>query len=235
MQKLNYGAVLFDMDGTILDTLADTRAALNHALRSFGFPERSAEQTAAAMGRGIDHLVRSSLPAQTEISVQDVIRVYREYYAEHSMDSSRPYDGMPELLSALKAGGAKTAVISNKSDEYTKTIADALYPGLLDLAVGEMPGTPMKPDPAPVFSALRALEERPENAVYVGDTEIDMLTAKNAGIACITCAWGLRGKESLLSHGADPRCLADTPADVLRILNELREFGAPGAYTEPAR
>ncbi|MDR1065760.1 MAG: HAD family hydrolase [Oscillospiraceae bacterium] len=229
MQKLDYGAVLFDMDGTILDTLADTRAALNHALRSFGFPERSAKQAAAAMGRGIDHLVRSSLPAQTATRkqnfniLQDVIRVYREYYAEHSMDSSRPYDGVPELLSALKAGGAKTAVISNKADEYTKIIADALYPGLLDLAVGEIPGTPMKPDPAPVFSALRALGERPENAVYVGDTEIDMLTAKNAGIACITCAWGLRGKESLLSHGADPRYLADTPADVLRILNMYAE------------
>lgn len=215
---LTHSTILFDMDGTIFDTLLDTAAAVNHVCRHYGLPERTIEQVSAGMGRGVSNLVKASLPEGFSASASEVLEVYREFYDEHYLDNSRPYDGIIELLTALKAAGAKTAVISNKVHEYTQKIVDELYNGYIDVCIGETPGVPLKPDPAPVRLALERLGASAESAVYVGDTEVDMQTARNSGIACITCAWGLRGREFLLENGADPKHLADTPADVLRIL-----------------
>ena len=225
---LTHNTIIFDLDGTLIDPLADAAAALNHMLRCFNLPERTHTEVAAGMGRGIRNLVAVSLPKvplaegcdtpDCGISVDEAEKVYRDYYGGHFLDSTTPYDGIIKMLTALKAAGAKTAVLSNKAHEYTVAITDALFPGLIDLSLGETPGVPLKPDPAPVKLALERLGASADTAVYIGDTDVDMQTAANSGLHCVTCAWGLRGREFLLLHGADERFLADTPADVLRIL-----------------
>ena len=215
---LTHSTVLFDLDGTLIDPLVDAAAAVNHMCRSFGLPERTPAQVAAGMGRGITNLVTLSLPEGCGVAVADAEKAYRDHYGEHYLDSTTPYEGIPEMLAALKAAGAKTAVLSNKAHEYTVAIIDALFAGLIDVTLGETPGVPLKPDSAPVKLALERLGATAESAVYVGDTDVDMQTAENSGIHCVTCAWGLRGREFLLNNGADERYLADTPADILRIL-----------------
>lgn len=215
---LTHRAVLFDLDGTLLDPVTDVAAAVNHMCRALGIPERTREQVTAGMGRGLKHLLTESIPENSAVSLEAAEKSYREYYGEHFLDSSAPYDGILDMLASLKNDGAKTAVISNKAHEYTTKICDALFKGYIDVCIGEMPELALKPDPASVFGALRALGENANNAVYVGDTDVDMETAKNAQLQCITCAWGLRGKDFLLEHGADPRLIAEAPADVCRIL-----------------
>ncbi|MDR0839760.1 MAG: HAD-IA family hydrolase [Oscillospiraceae bacterium] len=220
MTKLKYSAVLFDLDGTILDTLGDTAATVNHMLQKLGFADKTHAEVSANMGRGIGNLVRKSLPDGADDALfARAVEIYREYYARHWCDTSKPYDGVLDMLAALKNAGAATAVISNKSEEYTKIIVDKLFAGYIDVAVGELPGFPLKPDPAPVLKALAQLGVGADSAAYVGDTEVDMQTAKNSGTACVTCAWGLRGRETLLASGADALFMADTPADVFRILS----------------
>ena len=216
---LTHNTILFDLDGTLIDPLADAAAAVNFMCRSFNLPERTHAQVSSGMGRGITNLVIASLPENCGVSVEAAERAYRDHYSEHYLDSTTPYDGINELLTALKNAGAKTAVLSNKAHEYTVAITDRLFPGLIDLSVGETPGVPLKPDPTPVKLALERLGVSADTAVYVGDTDVDMQTAANSGLHCITCAWGLRGREFLIEHGADSRFLADTPADVLRILS----------------
>lgn len=216
---LTHNTVLFDLDGTLINPLADSSAAVNHMCRSFGLPERTPEQVAAGMGRGIRNLVIASLPENCGVSVEEAEKAYRDYYAEHFLDSSRAYDGVIELLCELKNAGAKTAVISNKAHEFTEKLTETLFSGYIDVCIGETPGIPLKPDPAPVKKALEQLSSTPEDAVYVGDTEIDMETAKNSNLHCITCAWGLRGRQSLLDNGANPEFLANSPMDVLKILS----------------
>ena len=215
---LTHSTILFDLDGTLMDPLEDAAAAANFMCRSFGLPERTHAQVAAGMGHGIKNLVTVSLPEGCGVTVEAAEKVYREYYGAHFLDNSRPYDGILEMLAALRAAGAKTAVLSNKAHEYTVAITEALFGGLIDITIGEMPGVPLKPDPIPVKKALELLGATHKSAVYVGDTEVDMQTAENSGLHCVTCAWGLRGRELLLKSGADVRFLADTPADVLRIL-----------------
>ena len=216
---LTHSTVLFDLDGTLIDPLEDAAAAVNYMCRSFDLPERTHEQVAAGMGRGITNLVTASLPEGCGVSVEEAEKAYRDYYGAHFLDNSKPYNGIVEMLAALKAAGAKTAVLSNKAHEYTIQITEALFGGFIDLTIGEMPGLPLKPNPAPVKKALELLGATAESAVYVGDTDVDMQTAANAKIHCVTCAWGLRGREFLLKNGADAHFLADTPADVLRILD----------------
>lgn len=220
MQKLTHTTVLFDLDGTILDTLGDTAASVNHACRAVGMPGRTDDEVAAHMGRGIRNLVVNSLPAGTdEATIDRALAAYHEYYNEHYLDCSKPYDGVIDMLRNLKESGAKIGIISNKIEEYTLRISAELYDDFIDIAIGELPGVPLKPDPAPVNKALQLLNSSPAETVYVGDTDVDLATARNSNLACISCSWGMRTREFLLENGADPAKLADTPADVFRILS----------------
>lgn len=218
---LRYDAVVFDLDGTLLDTLDDLKNAVNYALGEMGFPQRSREEVKAFVGNGVARLMERSVPAGT--SPQDTataLTVFKSYYGPHSKDNTAPYPGIPEALKALREAGCKLAVVSNKFDAAVKDLARDYFPGLMDLAAGENEanGVPKKPDPTMVLQTLKALGVSPERAVYVGDSDVDLQTAKNAGLPCISVTWGFRDRDFLLTQGAS--VLIDHPRELLGLCGE---------------
>lgn len=213
---LRYDAVIFDLDGTLLDTLDDLMNATNYALEQMGFPQRTRKEMEAFVGNGVAKLMERAVPAGT--SPEDTARalnIFKPYYARHSKDKTAPYPGIIETLNTLRAKGCKLAVVSNKFDAAVKTLAQDYFPSLMDLAAGENEagGVPKKPDATMVFQTLAALVVTPGRAVYVGDSDVDLQTAKNAGLPCISVTWGFRDREFLLAHGADT--LIDRPSELL--------------------
>lgn len=205
-----YTTVIFDLDGTVLDTLEDLAGAVDHALAANGFPERSLTEIRAFVGNGIKNLILRSLPEETDSGTADaVLADFRAYYAVHSADRTRPYDGIPELLRELKAAGIRTAVVSNKTDAAVQQLIRRYFDGLFDHVAGERENVARKPAPDSVCNALADLGASRENAVYVGDSEVDILTAKNAGLPCVTVSWGFRDEDFLRRNGADV-CVHDT-------------------------
>ena len=214
-----YDAVIFDLDGTLLDTLDDLMDAVNHALAQMGFPTRSRGEVQTFVGNGVAKLMERAVPTGT--SPEDTARaleIFKGYYALHSKDKTAPYPGILEMLENLRAKGLKLAVVSNKFDAAVKDLAAGYFPGLMDLAAGENEGTgiPKKPHPAMVLRTLETLEIPPERAVYVGDSDVDLETAKNAGLSCISVTWGFRDRGFLLEHGAVT--FVDTPQELERTL-----------------
>ena len=175
---MKYKAVLFDMDGTVLDTLGDLAAAVNHTLREFSMPERSIAEVAAALGNGAA-------------------------YDAHCDILTGPYDGIVPLMEKLRERGVKLAVISNKQDTAVKPLAEKYFPGLLEIAVGESAEVRRKPNPDAVLAALRHIGVERGDAIYVGDTEVDLQTARNAGMECASVDWGFRTREQLVEIGAE--------------------------------
>lgn len=214
---MKYEAVLFDMDGTVLDTLDDLYDAVNHSLSRFGLPEVSRAQVRAGLGNGAANLIRCCLPAGTgpELHAQ-ILEYYNPYYAAHSSLKTRPYEGIIPLMEKLKADGVKLAIISNKPDPAVKELAEHFFPGLLAQAVGESEGVPRKPDPASVLAAVHLLGVGKERCVYVGDSEVDVMTARNAGLDGIAVTWGFRDEEQLISAGAQH--LAHSAEELEKIL-----------------
>ena len=201
---MRYKAVLFDMDGTVLDTLGDLTDAVNHTLALFGMPERSNAEVASFMGIGAARLIARSVPEGTEAELTArVLAAYAPWYDGHCRIKTAPYPGIIPLMEALRSRGVKLAVISNKQDSAVKPLAQQHFPGLLELAVGESATVRRKPDPDAVLAALDAMELRQDQGIYVGDTEVDLLTARNAGIACAAVSWGFRSREQLLAAGAE--------------------------------
>jgi phosphoglycolate phosphatase len=215
--------VLFDMDGTILDTLGDTSAAAQEVCRHLGLPVVSREYVKKNMGHGIGRLVEALLPQGTDAAaIPEAIAVYKEYYSQHYLDTSSPYPGVIRLLEQLDSKGLKMAVISNKAEEFTKAINNKLFGKYIKVAVGEIPGMKLKPNPEPVRKGLFLLGSDADSAVYVGDTEVDRETADNSGLRFIACAWGMRGKAKLMHEGVPEQLIADTPADVWRIYTSVK-------------
>lgn len=218
---LRYNAVIFDLDGTLLDTLDDLRNAVNYALEQMGFARRSREEVKAFVGNGVAKLMERSVPAGT--SPQDTAKalgIFKSYYASHSKELTAPYPGIPETLKALRNRGCRLAVVSNKFDAAVKDLARDYFPGLMDLAAGENEaiGVPKKPDPTMVLQTLEGLGVSPERAVYVGDSDVDLQTAKNAGLPCISVTWGFRDREFLLQQGATT--LISHPRELLELCLE---------------
>lgn len=210
-----YDAVIFDLDGTLLDTLDDLMDAANYALTELGFSPRSRGEIQAFVGNGVAKLMERAVPPGTSPSLTArALDLFKPYYAQHSKDRTAPYPGISETLEALRAGGCRLAVVSNKFDAAVKALARDYFPDLLDLAAGENEagGVPKKPDPTMVLQALAALGVPPERAVYVGDSDVDLETAKNAGLPCISVTWGFRDREFLLAHGAG--LFADAPEEL---------------------
>lgn len=200
---MKYDAVIFDMDGTILNTLEDLAGTLNYSLRCYGFPERTLPEVRSFVGNGIRMLVRRGCPAGTPEEVQEkVYEAYQPYYKEHCADKTRPYDGIPELIASLRKAGIKTAVVSNKGDIGVQDLCRCFFDGLFDTAVGERTGIRRKPAPDSVNEVLSILRIPKERAVYIGDSEVDIETAANAGIDCILVEWGFRTREALEAAGA---------------------------------
>ena len=201
---MKYKAVLFDMDGTVLDTLGDLAAAVNHTLREFSMPERSIAEVAAALGNGAAYLIAHTVPAGTPKELTDkVLAAYAPYYDAHCDILTGPYDGIVPLMQKLRERGVKLAVISNKQDTAVKPLAEKYFPGLLEIAVGESAEVRRKPNPDAVLAALRHIGVERGDAIYVGDTEVDLQTARNAGMECASVDWGFRTREQLVKIGAE--------------------------------
>lgn len=198
-----YELVIFDMDGTILYTLTDIVNGLNYALKKNHYPERTQEQVRKFIGNGIRHEVIHSLPKDVSEDVIDqVFDDFNEYYAVHCGDTTRPYEGVVELIEKLNQNGILTAVVSNKGDYAVQQLMEQYFPKLFKMGVGEKKGVRRKPYPDTVNEVLKALDIKCENAVYIGDCEVDIETAKNASMDGIIVEWGYRDHDFLVEHGA---------------------------------
>ena len=214
---MRYQTILFDLDGTLLDTLEDLADAVNVILERHRCPQRTLDEVRAFVGNGLGMLMRRSLPTQYSQMVSDLCaEELRTYYTAHSRIKTQPYKGILEVLKALKAGGAQISVVSNKADEAVGGLCEAYFPGLVDVAVGETPGRRPKPAPDAVELALERLHADPSTAVYIGDSQVDVATAKAAGLPCIAVTWGFRSRQELVDAGAET--LADTPEELLELL-----------------
>ncbi len=196
-------AVIFDLDGTLLNTLGDLASSVNFALRECGYPERTVDEVRSFIGNGVIMLMRRSVPKGTnEADEKACFEKFRAYYLEHMEDTTAPYDGVNELIEKLSARGIKTAVVSNKLDAGVKGLCEKYFPGLT-CAFGVNNESERKPAPANVFKALSKLKVEKSEALYVGDSEVDVQTAQNAGLEMAGVTWGYRSRETLVSSGAN--------------------------------
>ena len=212
-----YKLVIFDLDGTILDTLDDLTDSTNYALKSCGLAARTVDEVRKFVGNGIRLLIERAVPAGTEPETVDaVFDTFKAYYKEHSADKTRPYNGVCDLMGELREAGYIVAVLSNKADFAVQDLCRDYFPGLIDYAAGEKEGVKRKPDPEAVFALLEACGVSAEDAVYIGDSEVDVATAANAGLDGIAVTWGFRSRQWLEEHGA--RILADSADEVRKLL-----------------
>lgn len=200
---MKYQLVIFDLDGTILDTLDDLADSTNAALQMHGFPVRTRAEVRAFVGNGIQKLIELAVPDGTDADVvQSVLQDFKVYYGEHCADKTKPYDGIMELIGQLRAEGYKTAVVSNKADFAVQELCEQYFPGMFDYVVGEREGVRKKPAPDSVNEVLNKLGMERACAVYVGDSEVDIATAENAKINHIIVEWGFRDRQYLMKNGA---------------------------------
>ena len=207
--------VLFDLDGTLLDTLGDLTDATNYALRSFGFPERTREEVRRAIGNGAENQICRCAPEGTpEETVQKILAVYKPYYTDHCRIRTAPYDGIPEALAVLKEK-YPVAIVSNKPDSAVKALCADFFPGIY--ALGEAPDCPCKPAADMVFRGMEAIGV--DRCIYVGDSEVDVQTAKNAGVPCVSILWGFRDREDIEAAGGTIFC--DRPEEMANMIDDL--------------
>ena len=214
-----YKTFIFDLDGTLLDTLQDLADSVNYALRQHGMPEHSLDDIRRFVGNGVRLLMELAVPdgAQNP-QFEATFATFRQYYMLHSLDTTRPYDGIPELIHELKTRGCKMAVVSNKMMAATQELVRHFFPDI-EVAIGEHEAAGIKKKPAPdtVFEALRQLgiSLQPSSVTYVGDSDVDLATARNSGLPCISVLWGFRDRDFLLAHGATT--FVEHPLDILTI------------------
>lgn len=195
---MSYSTVLFDLDGTLLNTLADLRASMNRALAGFSFPPHTLEEVRSFVGNGIRDYTSRAVPAGTGDEIKErVLAAFKKDYAEHCMDDTVPYDGILPLLCELKARGVKTAIVSNKADFAVQKLAQRYFDGLVTLSRGELPDVPKKPAPDMLYAVIDALGATKETTLFVGDSDTDCLTAKNAGLDVVLVDWGFRDRALL--------------------------------------
>ena len=207
--------IIFDLDGTLLNTIDDLGMACNHALQQTGYPTHPIADYPRMVGNGINNLIRRALPEEdrTEETILRLRTFFVPYYDIHGTDFTHPYDGIPELLDTLKQQGHRLAVASNKYQAATEHIVTRFFPGIFDVILGEREGIERKPDPQIVYD-IRA--QLPGEALYVGDSLVDMQTALNAKVPFVACSWGFVAKDRLIEAGADP--VIDAPGDLLRCI-----------------
>ena len=211
-----YQCYIFDLDGTLLDTLGDLAASVNYALREHGMPEHSLDEVRRFVGNGVRLLMERAVPdGAANPQFEDAFATFRQHYMAHSLDTTRPYDGIPETLVALRQRGCRIAVVSNKMMAATQELCRHFFPDTVEVAIGEheAEGIRKKPAPDTVFAALRQLGGEKDHAVYVGDSDVDIQTAANVGLPCISVLWGFRDKNFLIQHGA--KTLISAPYELL--------------------
>lgn len=214
---MRYKAVIFDLDGTLLNTLDDLADATNHTLSVLGYPLRTRDEVRSFIGNGVHKLLERSMPHGVSDEVHE--RAYSEFgvfYKEHCRDNTAPYEGISKLLKTLNERGFKLAIVSNKVDFAVKQLCAEFFDGLMQAAVGDSDKTRTKPAPDMVMAALNELGVSADESVYVGDTDVDIETAKNAGMDCISVSWGYRTRAELESYGT--KNIADTADDILRFI-----------------
>ena len=216
---MSYDTYIFDLDGTLLDTLQDLATSVNYALRQHRMPEHSIDDVRRFVGNGVrrlmERLMERAVPeGAANPAFEAAFATFREYYMEHSLDTTRPYDGIPELIHELKERGCRMAVVSNKMMAATQELVHHFFPEI-EVAIGEheAEGIRKKPAPDTVFAAMKQLGQG--SAVYVGDSDVDLATARNSGLPCISVLWGFRDREFLLAHGATT--FVERPMDILDI------------------
>lgn len=210
-------AIIFDLDGTLLNTLGDLRGAANYALSVRNLPPRSLDEIRRFVGNGVRMLMRRCLPeGSSEQEIDAALADFKRYYAEHLYDTTVPYDGIPELLNDLCKRGIKIGVLSNKLDSATQQLIHHFFNGKVDVVFGEHTGIPRKPDPTSCRMVMEQLGVKLEDVLYVGDSGVDMNTARNAGLTAVGVTWGFRSREDLIQNGAN--MLADWPGQILTML-----------------
>ncbi len=198
-----YDTYIFDLDGTLLSTLDDLAASTNYALRRHGMPEHTLDEVRWMVGNGVRLLIERATPdGASNPQFDSVFATFRSHYMEHSLDTTRPYPGIMEMLTELKRRGRRIAVVSNKFYAATQELCRHFFGDTVEVAIGERENIRRKPAPDTVIEALRQLGVGPEGAVYVGDSEVDVATARNSGLPCISVLWGFRDRDFLTEHGA---------------------------------
>ena len=212
-----YNTVIFDLDGTLLNTLEDLTDAVNFALESCSMPCRTIEEVRQFVGNGIRKLMLRAVPnGEENADFERAYQLFQQYYKVHCNDKTKPYPGIIELLDELKQMGYHLAIVSNKADFGVKELQEIYFKAYITTAIGEKEGIRKKPAPDTVEQALRELGMTKEDAIYVGDSDVDVQTARNAGLPCISVTWGFRSREFLKEHGAD--CFADNTKQLLQLL-----------------
>ena len=214
---MQYQLAIFDLDGTILDTLEDLYLAVNHALQTNDLPGRTLDEVRRFVGNGIAKLIERAVPAgSSENVIRAVHADFTAFYAVHCADHTKPYDGIETLLHTLRDAGMRTAVVSNKADYAVQSLCTDYFPGLFDAVAGEREGVRRKPAPDAVNAVLEMLSVPRGQAIYLGDSDVDIETARNASMPCISVDWGFRSREFLSAHGAS--CILSSPAEVQAFL-----------------
>ncbi len=212
-----YKALIFDLDGTLADSLEDLWLSTNHALHSMGWPGRTLDEVRSFVGNGVHLLIERAVPQGTAADmVERCFREFRTHYVEHCMDHTAPYKGIPELLAALDHKGYRMAIVSNKLQAGVDAMYSRHFARHVHVAIGEHAGVRRKPAPDMVLEAMERLGAGREECVYVGDSDVDILTAQESGLPCISVLWGFRDREFLIAHGA--ATLAAQPSDILAIM-----------------
>ncbi len=209
-----YSTYIFDLDGTLLNTLGDLCVSCNYALKTMHFPERTLDEVRRFVGNGVAKLMERAVPAGTSAELTaEALDIFRRHYLEHGLDTTRPYDGIPEMLAELKRRGKRIAVVSNKFRDATRQLCAHFFPDTVEVAIGETSTIRKKPAPDTVLEAMHQLGVTADGAVYIGDSDVDVMTAHNSGMPCISVLWGFRDKDFLIESGATT--FAETPADIL--------------------
>ena len=209
--------IVWDMDGTVLNTLIDLRDSVNYVLRKYNMPEHTIEEYRRYFGSGIRYALECAVvdgtPSET---INEMLPIFKEHYDVHCLDNTCPYDGILDAMKKLKEKGYKMAIVSNKIDSAVKELNEKFFKEYVDVAIGETPGTKRKPAPDMVEQALNKLGSTKEEAIYIGDSEVDLQTARNSNLPCISVLWGFRDRDYLIEQGATT--FAETPEELVQLL-----------------
>lgn len=207
--------IIFDMDGTVLNTSDDIKNSVNYALGVLGLPKRNEEEIKSFLGNGVENLINLSVGERKDC-FKECLDIYLKHYQIHCRDNTKPYDGIVKLLFELKEKGIKLGLVSNKQESAVKELAESVFKGVFEAVIGDREGQNKKPDPTGVLNAMKVIKTDVSGTFYVGDSEVDIKTAENANIPCISVVWGFRTKEFLIQNGA--KIFAETPSDILKII-----------------
>lgn len=212
-----YTTIIFDLDGTLLNTLEDLTNAVNYVLNKHNFPIRTIDEIQSFVGNGIRKLIERALPHKiNDMEFEIAFNEFQNYYGIHCQDATHPYENVIDLLKILRQKKYNIAIISNKSDDKVQVLKDTFFKNLVDIAVGTKDFAKTKPNPESTLSIISFFKSNKENCLFVGDSDVDILTAQNAGIRCISVSWGFKSKDDLIKSGATT--IIDNPLQLLDLL-----------------